>query len=583
MVVFGDRFERVRLDDGLDEVLALLARAGQPGPWIARHEKLACALVEAGRLATALADLELEARGIDGCGPTSEPALGLCRLIAAALARSWRGEAPDAALARAAATAQAALRRERGALELRLNSPEGYAHYAVYPEAFLDAAAQARPDIVIGLRSIGTSLAAAVAAQAGAERLITLRPRGYQNERVLAPDPALIGRITSDTATRIAIVDEGPGLSGSSFASTVELLRAAGVGSGRIVLIPSHAGAPGGAATAETLALWPGLDRRPADFEAAFLAPARRRLETWFADLTGAPAGPLQDLSAGAWRSHFDWGTAGPPAVDACRERRKYRLQTSQGDYLLKFSGLGRGATAKFQRARRLQAAGFCPPALALRHGFLLQPWLDGWRPLSAAHVERGRLLGTLGAYLAFRARAFPGSPAEAAPMRSLSEMARHNAGALLGSSAGRIEALLAPLADVRPAPVHVDGRLHPSEWLVSPRGDLVKTDAIDHSTDHFLIGAQDIAWDIAGAAVEFGLDEEERAALAAAAAGDARPRPPAVLRAYETCYLAFEAARWSLALASAAEGESGAVRTRAEGYRRRLVRLLRVEDPLEV
>src|SRR5690606_21087948 len=143
-----------------------------------------------------------------------------------------------------------------------------------------------------------------------------------------------------------------------------------------------------------------------------------------------------------------------------------------------------------------------------------------GWRPLSTAPVDRRALLQTLCAYLRFRARAFPASPAEATPVRDLAEMARCNALALLGAGAEpRIAALLGPLAEVIPAPVHVDARLHPSEWLVSPQGDLVKTDAIDHSTDHFLVGAQDIAWDIAGAAVEFDLDTGERGALAQAAA----------------------------------------------------------------
>ncbi|HYO79940.1 MAG TPA: hypothetical protein VES20_00950, partial [Bryobacteraceae bacterium] len=36
-----------------------------------------------------------------------------------------------------------------------------------------------------------------------------------------------------------------------------------------------------------------------------------------------------------------------------------------------------------------------------------------------------------------------------------------------------------------------------------------VKTDALDHYDDHFFPGRQDIAWDVAGAAVEFGFDPE--------------------------------------------------------------------------
>ena len=49
---------------------------------------------------------------------------------------------------------------------------------------------------------------------------------------------------------------------------------------------------------------------------------------------------------------------------------------------------------------------------------------------------------------------------------------------------------------------VQIDGRMLPQEWIGS-----LKTDALDHHDDHFFPGCQDIAWDIAGAAIEFGFD----------------------------------------------------------------------------
>jgi hypothetical protein len=54
--------------------------------------------------------------------------------------------------------------------------------------------------------------------------------------------------------------------------------------------------------------------------------------------------------------------------------------------------------------------------------------------------------------------------------------------------------------------PVRTDGRLHAHEWLRLPEGRLLKADALDHHRGHDLIGAQDIAWDEAGALVELGL-----------------------------------------------------------------------------
>ena len=43
-----------------------------------------------------------------------------------------------------------------------------------------------------------------------------------------------------------------------------------------------------------------------------------------------------------------------------------------------------------------------------------------------------------------------------------------------------------------------------PHEWLETA-GGYIKTDALDHHDDHFFPGPQDIAWDLAGFAVEFG------------------------------------------------------------------------------
>ena len=58
-----------------------------------------------------------------------------------------------------------------------------------------------------------------------------------------------------------------------------------------------------------------------------------------------------------------------------------------------------------------------------------------------------------------------------------------------------------------RVRPIRVDGRMHPWEWIVGRDGALVKTDALDHHQAHDLIGCQDAAWDLAGAAIEFDLN----------------------------------------------------------------------------
>ncbi len=54
---------------------------------------------------------------------------------------------------------------------------------------------------------------------------------------------------------------------------------------------------------------------------------------------------------------------------------------------------------------------------------------------------------------------------------------------------------------------VLTDGRMQPFEWIASRQGQLLKTDAISHGDNHFFPGPCDIAWDIAGAIVEWELD----------------------------------------------------------------------------
>jgi hypothetical protein len=62
------------------------------------------------------------------------------------------------------------------------------------------------------------------------------------------------------------------------------------------------------------------------------------------------------------------------------------------------------------------------------------------------------------------------------------------------------------PLESWSEHPVALDGRMQAHEWIHTGMG-YIKTDAFDHHDDHFFPGCQDIAWDVAGAAIELGLD----------------------------------------------------------------------------
>src|SRR5215469_7856514 len=130
-----------------------------------------------------------------------------------------------------------------------ISRPEGFCYYALHPLDYVDALASAdiRPPsaAVVGIRSIGTTLSAVVRAwfeQQGirAER-ITVRPSGHPFDRKLVLDQSQRRWIRTNELrdAMFFVVDEGPGLSGSSFLAVAEALAAAGVRTEQITLVPS--------------------------------------------------------------------------------------------------------------------------------------------------------------------------------------------------------------------------------------------------------------------------------------------------------------------------------------------------------
>ena len=210
--------------------------------------------------------------------------------------------------------------------KIRAREPEGYAFYALYPEAFALAARRLGPApdaLVIGLRSIGASLAPMVAAALGASDFVTLRPKGGAFEREIdAPD--LAAALAAGPPRTVVIVDEGPGLSGSSFAGAARFIRANNPQC-RVVFMPSHGGGPGAQASDETRKLFAEIPQLTATFDETL----RAHFAAWVADIAGEALAPLEDISGGTWRAHVyreetDW-----PAVDPMQERLKFRCARS--------------------------------------------------------------------------------------------------------------------------------------------------------------------------------------------------------------------------------------------------------------
>lgn len=496
MLVFGDRTHCVEIRARLDGIREELATTAGLPAGIERHGRLAGAFILAAEMAQGIADRDMESCGHDRATGERDWAMVLCTVLARLLLRSWM----DGLHVAIPVQTMSGLRLAGAAGEIPVRQPEGYAFYALYPETYALAARSfgIGPVRVIGLRSIGTGLAAMASAGAGAPQAETLRPVGDPFGRRLSMDRRLADDLAENRDVTFLIADEGPGLSGSSFASVVEFLAGRGVDETRLVCLPSHNGNPGPMASAEWRARWSRVRRVHVSFDTLLLdaASPAHRLENWFRDLAGSAIAPLTDLSGGAWR--MVRGMQAPSL--AWQERRKFLLRTAQGEFLLKFAGLGAIGAEKFGRARLLAAAGFAPEPFGFRHGFIIERWHG---QAQVPDGEGAALVETIGRYLGFRARIFPGG--DGADLPALARMASQNIAEALGEDA----ACRLRLDTTRPVrPIHIDGRMHRWEWLALPDGRMLKADALDHASGHDLIGCQDVAWDIAGAAVEFDLDD---------------------------------------------------------------------------
>jgi hypothetical protein len=569
MEFFGDREREEDPRAVAGDVEALLARAAAHACGPLRHEALAAALVRAGALAQGLAD-------VDEGGAAARASMRLASRVARALWASWRagGDAPaPAAPPHGAAT----LLGVRLPPSVRLRAPEGYRLYALYPECYGAAGAPLaglRDLTFVGIRSIGTGLAAMAAAGAGSRRVpYTVRPGGHPFSRTVELPPPLAAAARRPGAT-FAVVDEGPGLSGSSFAAVASAVLRAGVPAERVHLLTGHAWPPGVHASAETRALFERLPRHTVSFDALFLSGGPLAITRLAEDVVGPAEGGVDDVTGGGWRERlFGDERAWPPSA-GWLERRKLLFTAGGRRWVARFAGLGGDGERKLERARALAAAGVGIAPAALRHGFLFEPWLGEARPLSTAAVPRAALLDAV-TRLVRASAARPRAASDGAPPRALAELARVNAAEALGPEAGdRARLLEAFLPDVEreARPVEVDGKMQPWEWLVLPGGRLVKTDAVDHHAAHDLAGCQDALWDVAGAQVELGLTHREARRLARAARAVSRGADPALLPFYRVAFLALEVGRWTYALASEPPGPERARREAAlERYRRAL------------
>ncbi len=487
------------------------------------------------------------------------------------------------------AAREAVLRLEELRLAPRMwvRVPEGYAFYSLYPESYfcsllrlLETKRSFTRYAVIGIRSIGTSLATLVAGalqELGfAGTVETVRPRGHPFERFINVAPTLRHRLADACASSaFLVVDEGPGLTCSSFLSVAALLENLGAPAERITALSAWRGMPSIYASDELRARWARLRVYYTDAADAF--EGWGAMLPFVADALGRGAVPppsVEELSYGRWRERFYPSEDRWPVVHRPAERTKLLFSFEDAPHevtgvpshgpgqhyriLAKFAGLGEYGIEKLARAQVLAEAGFSPPVGGLAYGFLLQQFVDG-RPLQPSELSES-IVARMVRYYAFVARKFGLPPAPR--FEQLSEMIHLNALEAAGLDASAFVERWRPSAsEIDGLPLaRLDGRPFPHEWLEvpGPAGPLyLKTDSADHFRDHTAVGEQSILWDLAGACEEWEMGDawvEQLIYLWEEAIGDTYVRR--LMDFYRAGYLAFRTAALHYAIHSTNEEE---------------------------
>jgi hypothetical protein len=530
-------------------------------------------LIQTGTLESAVVDAIFP--DADGIDPVAESLRAASLTAGHALSCNWTGRSGEAkAWWVRLSLLLGHLEQQRLPISIETRIPEGFAYYGLYPEMYLDAARRCYQflgqfkAVCLGLRSIGTSLSAVVAAvleELGCQvRSFTLRPRGHPFSRYSALRPELEAALRAEPQAHFLVIDEGPGISGSSLGGTASMLEQLGIQDDHVILFPSHSADLSRLRSSTAREHWPRHRQFMTPFEELWLESGRLAREL--------PAGQLKDYSGGQWRADLYRHPKRYPPAHTQHERRKFLLRPHRSDQaaakLLSFVGLGDLAEPTLRRAERLAGAGYTPVPELVVHGFLVRPFIPG-RPLSWDQVDT-RLLEAIAGYLAHLSLHHAAEPS--IPSALLGEMIRENVRQGLGEAwllplEGRI-----PTEEVAVRSVELDGRMQSHEWICTASGYL-KVDAFDHYHDHFIPGCQDIAWDLAAASLELRLEPEARRHLVEryrSLSGDRSVESR--LPFYALSYLSFRLGYSALAVdALAGTPDSSRFLEAAENYRRLL------------
>jgi adenine/guanine phosphoribosyltransferase-like PRPP-binding protein len=438
--------------------------------------------------------------------------------------------------------------------------PEGFSYYGLNPLDFADLVESIKNELapraaIVGIRSVGSTLGAMVAAALGragkSATRITVRPEGEPYRRRATFDAPQLAWISSEleAGTDFLVVDEGPGFSGSTFLSVAAALEKAGVPVARIALLSSR----------------PFLPRAGQNGQAQEWSRFRSYVINYGCNV---PAEAGRSLGGGCWRSLLYASRSQWPASWHELERIKHLSQ--DGKSLLKFEGFGRFGKLARDQAALLGEARFSPCLQGFEHGYGRYDFLRA-RPMDRTELSRD-LLGRMARYCAFRSANFP---AHAGNPDLLRAMAQANMRLEFGLDQPMIE----PPVE---RPVYADCRMQPHEWIKRSSGEVLKTDGTGHGDAHLLPGPVDIAWDLAGLIVEWELAKEESSVLLQEYSRVSGDDTSTRIGPYLLLYLVFRMAFCRMGAASLGSSEDGQkLRSAYRKYAQKVSSLLHSRTPV--
>jgi hypothetical protein len=511
----------------LERSIAQVARLRVPA---SRQRAALETLVMAGEIESALAD-------------ANDPLEAVVAEATNALASVVIGQPADLALC------AEGLVHARAPRSLAIAPHRGFAYFALQPEAYAAASkiVESRSAVVVGIHPMGRTLAAVTAAALRARgvsaKRIAVRAEGAGGGRHVvlgAEAQAALRRVRDENAT-VVVVHEGPGRSGSTLLAAAGAVVDAGVPRERVLFIVG----------------------RPIDPERLCAPDAAERLcafrtvvapSSMFGPVNVAGRAGAVDVSRGLWRELHYTNEQQWPSVIEVLERQKVLA----GGRLFKFEGLGFCGLAARHRASALAAEGISLDPSDEGAGWTSYAW--GGHPLSQADLDSD-LIDCMARYCARRPSLCPLVSAES----DLAPVVAKNLAAVLGEVPNVPALELIRIATT-------DGRFAPHEWLRLDDGSIRKTDGIAHGDDHFFPGPTDVAWDLAGAIVEWEMDRDARELLLGSyrrASGDDVSRR---IEPWIIAYTSLRAAICLFAIGGASASEAARLKRDFARYRSRLV-----------